>query len=224
MFVDDPAVLKPLAVVWDYMRLVHSPRPADAILTLGSFDPTAAVRAAELWLEGWAPIIVMSGGIAHKGTLLDSGWDRTEAEVFADVAVKEGVPREAILLEPDAQNTGENFAHTRAVLAARGIPTTRLIAVAKPYMTRRGYATGRKVWPDIDILMQCEDVSVQDYFLRDPDPERTIRALIGDMHRIIVYPELGFQIAQDVPASVMAALRSLVSAGFGSRLVPGYPL
>jgi uncharacterized SAM-binding protein YcdF (DUF218 family) len=224
MFVDDPDVLQPLSVVWEYMKLVHAPQPVDVILTLGSFDPLAAIRAAELWREGWAPIIVMSGGIAHKGTLLDSGWDRTEAEVFADVAMKQGVPREAILLEADAQNTGENFSNTRVMLDTMGIPVSRLIAVAKPYMIRRGYATGRMAWPNVDILMQCEDITARDYFLRDPQPDRTLRALVGDMHRIIAYPKLGFQIAQDVPASVIGALRSLVRAGFGDRLVPGYPL
>ena len=42
---EDPAAAR-RCVVWDYMRLVHPPLPADAILTLGSFDVQAAVHAA----------------------------------------------------------------------------------------------------------------------------------------------------------------------------------
>lgn len=215
---------RPLSVVWDYMRLVHPPAPADAILVLGSFDPNAAVHAAHLWKAGWASRVVMSGGIAHRGGMLDTGWDRPEAAVFADTAVAEGVPRAAILLEARAENTGDNFVFGRAVMEEAGLRPRRLIVVAKPYMTRRGYATGRKVWPEVELVMQCEAIDVVDYLSRDPDPERTVQALIGDLHRIMVYPALGFQIAQDVPAAVRTAMRALVAAGYGERLVPGHEI
>jgi uncharacterized SAM-binding protein YcdF (DUF218 family) len=203
------------------MRLVHPPRPADAILTLGSFDPKAAVHAARLWRAGLAPVVIMSGGIAHQGGLLETGWGRSEARVFAEVAMGEGVPAAAILLEEQAQNTGDNFTFGRAVARGAGLEPRTLLVVAKPYMTRRGFATGRKVWPEADLLMQCEDIAMADYFAREPDPERALLALVGDLHRIMVYPELGFSIAQDVPPAVHQALQALVDAGYGARLVPG---
>jgi len=84
----------------------------------------------------------MSGGIAHRGTLLETGWGCSEAQVFADVAMKEGVPLQAIILEDKAQNTGENFSRTKALLERLGLKINSLIVVAKPYMTRRGFATG----------------------------------------------------------------------------------
>jgi hypothetical protein len=99
-----------------------------------------------------------------------------------------------------------------------------LLVVAKPYMTRRGFATGRKLKPEIELSMQCERIDVADYFAREPDPERTMLALVGDLHRIIVYPHLGFQIAQDVPPEVVDALGRLVAAGYGARLVPGHEI
>ena len=198
--------------------------PADAILTLGSFDPQAAVHAALLWQAGLAPIVIMSGGIAHRGGLLDTGWDRPEAEVFADLAVREGVPREKILIEDRAQNTGDNFIFGRAVAARAGLHPEKLLVVAKPYMTRRGFATGRKVWPEVELSMQCEPIDMEAYFARDPDPERTLLAMVGDLHRIVVYPVLGFQIEQERSDAVMQAFAALVAAGYGSRLVTGYDL
>jgi uncharacterized SAM-binding protein YcdF (DUF218 family) len=216
---DDPAVAGALAVAWDYMRLVHPPRSADAILTLGSFDPKAAVHAARLWRAGLAPVVIMSGGIAHRGGLLETGWDKSEARVFAEVAIAEGVPAEAILLDEQAQNTGDNFAFGRAVARDARLDPRTLLVVAKPYMTRRGFATGRKVWPEAEFLMQCEDIAMADYFAREPDPERTLLALVGDLHRILVYPELGFSIEQEMPAAVLEALNALVAAGYGARLV-----
>ena len=220
----DPEIARPLGIVWDYMRLVQPARPADAILTLGSFDPQAAVHAASLWRAGLAPVAIMSGGIAHRGGLLDTGWDQPEAEVFADLAVREGVPREKILIEDKAQNTGDNFIFGKAVAARAGLRPKRLLVVAKPYMTRRGFATGRKVWPEAELHMQCEPIGMKAYFAREPDPERTLLAMVGDLHRIVVYPQLGFQIEQDQPASVMEAFGALVAAGYGSRLLAGYDL
>lgn len=220
---DDEAIARPLAVVWDYMRLVHPAQPADAILTLGSFDPHAARHAAALWRAGLAPVVVMSGGIAHRGGLLDTGWDRAEAEVFADIAVAEGVPRQRILLEDRAQNTGDNFVLSRACIAAAGLHVRSLLVVAKPYMTRRGFATGRKVWPEVGLSMQCEPIAMADYLAREPDPERTLLAMMGDLHRILVYPRLGFQIDQAMPEEVMLAACALVDAGYGGRLIGGEP-
>jgi hypothetical protein len=216
---NDPAIRAALTAAWEFMRLVHPPRPADLILTLGSFDPNAAVHAARLWQAGLAPRIIMSGGIAHRGSLLDTGWDRSEARVFADVAQRQGVPAEAILLEERAENTGDNFTFARELAESAGLDARTLLVVAKPYMTRRGFATGRKVWPEAGLLMQCEEIGMHDYFAREPDPERALLALVGDLHRIIVYPSQGFAIEQDVPAGVHEALQTLVAAGYGTRLV-----
>jgi uncharacterized SAM-binding protein YcdF (DUF218 family) len=216
---NDPANEPSLVTAWNYMRLVQPVAAADAILALGSFDPMVAVCAATLWHTKVAPIIIMSGGVAHRGSLLATGWDRSEAQVFAELAVKEGVPRQAIMLEDKAQNTGENFSRSKALAEKLGLKISSLIVVAKPYMTRRGFATGRQVWPEAVQRLQCEDIGVLEYFAREPDPERTLRALVGDLHRIIVYPKLGYQIRQRVPRPVRAALGSLVAAGYGSRLV-----
>jgi uncharacterized SAM-binding protein YcdF (DUF218 family) len=136
----------------------------------------------------------------------------------------EGVPESAILLEEEAQNTADNFVASRAVIERAGLTARKLLVVAKPYMTRRGFATGRKVWPQAELSMQCEAIGMADYFAREADPERTLLALVGDMHRILVYPAMGFQIPQDVPAKVIDALRRLVDAGYGARLVAGYDL
>ena len=219
-----PGVLEPLGVVWDYLRLVDPPVRADAILTLGSFDVQAAVHAAALWKRGLAPAIVMSGGLAHRGGLLDTGWTRPEARVFAEAAMAEGVPEAAILLEEEAQNTADNFVLSRAVIERAGLKPRKLLVVAKPYMTRRGFATGRKAWPEVELAMQCEEIGLAEYFARETAPERTLLALVGDLHRILVYPAIGFQIAQDVPAPVIDALRQLVDAGYGARLMAGYDL
>ena len=48
-------------ILWDYHHMHHKISKADCILALGSHDLRVANRAADLWLEGWAPYIVFSG-------------------------------------------------------------------------------------------------------------------------------------------------------------------
>jgi hypothetical protein len=106
----------------------------------------------------------------------------------------------------------------------RGLDPKKVLVVAKPYMTRRGFATGRAKWPEAELLLQCEAIDMLDYFAREPDPDRTLLALVGDLHRIVVHPALGYSIAQDLPPPVIAALRALVAAGYGARLLADYEL
>ena len=43
--------------------------------------------------------------------------------------------------------------------------------------------------------------------------------MVGDLQRIRVYAERGFQIPQEIPDEVWAAYEELVHAGYDSRLV-----
>jgi len=91
-------------------------------------------------------------------------------------------------------------------------------------MTRRGFATGRVAWPSVELLMQCEMVDCRTYFSRQTEPELVLHALVGDLHRLAVYPRLGFHIPQEFPRPVIGALRTLVRHWYGGKLVAGHAL
>lgn len=93
-------------IVWDYHHMGHQLRKADCILVLGSNDTRVAERGAEIFLSGYAPLIIFSGGV---GKLTKDLFKKSEAEVFADIAIGMGVPKDKILIEPDSTNTGENI-------------------------------------------------------------------------------------------------------------------
>ena len=134
-----------IQIIWDYMHLHHTLQKADAILVLGNRDIRVGEYAARLWLDGWAPYLVCAGsGSIHNdkpGRELFVG--TTEAEVFAAKAREIGVPESAIIVENQSQNTGENYELTLQLLQERGVSVQTLIAVQKPYMERRTYATGK---------------------------------------------------------------------------------
>ena len=55
-------------IVWDYHRVDHALAKADCIIVLGSHDTRVAERGAEVFLGGWAPLLVCSGhlGAPHQ--------------------------------------------------------------------------------------------------------------------------------------------------------------
>ncbi len=203
-------------IIWEYMLMHHEPRPCEVILALGRNDLRVAEHAADLYLRGFAPLLVFSGNV---GMLTRDQFTKSEAETFADVAVGKGVPREAILLEPRSTNTGENIQYSRALLAEQGIDPHTFIVVQKPYMERRAYATFMKNWPGKDILMASPPLSWQEYPNERLTKDIIIPILVGDLQRIRFYPEKGFQIPQEIPDEVWAAFEELVGRGFTGHLI-----
>jgi uncharacterized SAM-binding protein YcdF (DUF218 family) len=206
--------------VWDYHQMHHQLSKADAILVLCSHDTAVAQTGAELYLEGWAPLLIFSGGL---GSITRRLWQEPEADQFAEIAVGMGVPRRDILIENRSTNTGENVLFTKALLAERQLDPAGFIVVQKPYMERRSYATFRKVWPDKDVLVTSPRVSLDEYLGKYSNEalsvDEVISIMVGDLQRIRLYPAKGFQIHQDIPEDVWAAYDELVGMGYDSRLV-----
>lgn len=208
-------VLSLAQVLWDYHHMMHVPEPSDCIFVLGSHDKRVANRGAELYLEGLAPLIIFSGGL---GNLTKDIWTETEADQFAEIARAMGVPDEAILVENESTNTGENILFTQELLKERGLDPHSFIVVQKPYMERRSYATFKKHWPDKKLLVTSPQLSFQDYPAEDIPLERVIHVMVGDLQRIRIYPEKGFQIPQEIPDDVWQAFERLVALGFDKHL------
>ncbi|MFS8086010.1 MAG: YdcF family protein, partial [Acidobacteriota bacterium] len=183
-------------------------------------DKRVAERGAQLFLQGWAPLLIFSGGL---GTITQGIWTEPEADQFARVALSMGVPEEKILVEKKSTNTGENVLFTRELLARKRLDPQRFILVQKPYMERRSYATFRKLWPEKEAIVTSPQVSFEEYLSEYTNPELTsddvVNIMVGDLQRIKVYPEKGFQIYQEIPEDVWAAYERLVSGGYNRRLI-----
>jgi uncharacterized SAM-binding protein YcdF (DUF218 family) len=203
-------------ILWDYHHMNHSLIKSDCILVLGSHDTRVAERGAELYLEGWAPMIVMSGGL---GRLTNGVWAETEAEKFAKIAVQLCVPNEAILVEDKSTNTGENILFTQELLKQKNMDPQSFIVVQKPYMERRSYATFKKHWADKNLVVTSPQIPFAQYATDEIQMEKVINIMVGDMQRIKLYAEKGFQIPQEIPPDVWQAFEQLVSLGFDKQLV-----
>ncbi len=216
----DPAINADASLVYNYHRMHQPLQAADAIFALCSLDTRVAQRAAQLLLDGYAPLLIFSGGV---GVLTAGRFAASEAEAFASIARGMGVPESAILVEPRSTNTGENVRFTHALLRERGIQVRRFILVQKPYMERRTYATFVKQWPqgdgeEVAFTVTSPDLEWEDYPNGDNPRDLVINIMTGDLVRIRDYPAKGFQIPQEIPPEVWSAAERLIAAGYDSHL------
>lgn len=206
--------------LWDYHRMNQPPGRADAILVLCSYDTSVAARGAQLYLEGRAPLLIFSGGL---GAITRNLWSEPEADQFAAVARRAGVPDESILIENRSTNTGENVIFTRRLLEERGLDPQSFILVQKPYMERRAYATFKRYWPEKPAVVTSPQFSFDEYLQghsnRALSEDEVVGIMVGDLQRIRLYPEKGFQIPQEIPEEVWAAYVALVAAGYDKHLI-----
>lgn len=202
--------------LWDYHHMQYELEKADIILALDSHDLRVAERTARLYQEGWAPMIIFSGGL---GNFTREMWTETEADQFAAIAMQMGVPEHAILIENKSTNTGENILFTQKLLALKNLDPQSFIVVQKPYMERRSYATFKKHWPDKKLIVTSPQISFEDYPTEEIPLERVINIMVGDLQRIKYYPEKGFQVFQEIPEDVWQAYEQLVAAGFDRHLM-----
>lgn len=209
-------------IIWDYMHMNHQLKKADVIFVLGNRDTRVAEYAAQLYLDGWAPIMLFSGSgdIHNQKAGREKFIGSTEAEVFANIAKSMGVPEKAILIENKSQNTGDNYKFAANLLKERGINPKTVIAVQKPYMERRTYATGKVHWPNIELIITSPPLSVAEYPNESNNHnEHWVHAMVGDLQRIKEYPAKGFQIEQEIPAKVWEAYEYLIAQGYTNRLI-----
>jgi uncharacterized SAM-binding protein YcdF (DUF218 family) len=202
--------------LWDYHHVNQSLEKSDCIFVLGSHDLRVAERGAELYLQGLAPVLILSGGL---GNLTKEIWSEPEADKFATIAMKMGVPQDAILIENKSTNTGENILFTQQLLKENDLYPESFIVVQKPYMERRSYATFKKHWPNKKLMVTSPQISFEKYPNDEIPLEKVINIMVGDLQRIKIYPEKGFQIFQDIPGEVWRAYEQLVDLGYNQHLI-----
>lgn len=202
--------------LWRYHDMHHELRPCDVGIGLGSHDLGVAVIATQLFHEGLFPWIVFTG--ANAPTTVER-FPRGEAVHYRKYAIQQGVPAEAIVVEPRATNTAENMEYSRQLLAERQIPVKSVLIMSRPYQQRRAYATCKLMWPEVDVVCASNPLDLDAYVRSIGDPRRVVDMLVGDTQRIEVYAERGFAIPQEVPDEVRAAFGRLVAAGYTSRLI-----
>jgi uncharacterized SAM-binding protein YcdF (DUF218 family) len=204
-------------VLWDYLRIGAPLERREAIVAFGGHDLRVADWAAQLWLDGWAPKLVLSGGLGYYTSKI---WREPEAHKFRRIAIDRGVNADAILVEDQSRNSGENVALTRKLLETNDFRLTRAICVQKPCLERRVQLTLQKQWSGCDFLLNSPPIPYEAYARPDIIGfDKLVNELVGQVDRVERYPDLGFTEKTKVPEEVISAKRQLVELGFAKHLI-----
>ena len=197
MIDDYEHTLRPL---WEFLAVAELPRRADVIFVFGSKDFAVPARAAELFHEGHAPRVLVTGSF---GRMTRGVFEKEEALVFRDRLIEAGVPTSSIIVEPEASNTLENVRFGMAALRRNGVLPRSALLVAKGFVMRRCVAT---------FTRQCSEVRVQPCpptsgLVEATDRSRTDFAarLLAEVERLERYAAQGHISPQHVPRGVRQA-------------------
>lgn len=206
----DEAVFRDAKRLYDFLSdCPPPPARADFLLVLGSHDLRVPDHAAALFRAGVAPFVLCTGGY---GKMTEGTFPKPEGMLFAERCVKQGVPESCILIEDKATNTGENFSFSKQLVQDRSVKTG--IAVCKPYMAKRAWAAGTRQWPEVDWSVSAPALPFAEYAPDETALMQEIELMAGDLQRLRVYAEKGYQAPVDVPDSIWAVWNRLVDAGF----------
>ncbi|MBT4538738.1 hypothetical protein HOI26_00895 [Candidatus Woesearchaeota archaeon] len=86
-------------------------------------------------------------------------------------------------------------------------------------MERRTYATIKVHWPNKKVIVTSPQINFEDYPTKDISKDDVINIMVGDLQRIKIYPDKGFQIFQDIPTDIWEAYQELVQLGYTKHLM-----
>lgn len=215
----DKPFYKPLCVVWSYLRRPSEMKKADCIVGFGNYNCDIGIRAAELYREGYAEKVLFSGGLGRNTLGIQSV---TEAERFAETAMRFGVPERDILIENRSTNTAENIAFTRRLLEENGIDAKCLIAVHQPFMERRIASAFDVAWSEVELLTTSLAIDIPTFFEHAVSygvtEKMVVEEVVGDFQRMELYAAKGWQSRPFIPPEAWEAFRELVALGYGGQL------
>lgn len=204
-------IIKKAEVIWAYFQTFNVENPSDIIVVCCSYDLRICDYSCDLYKRSGAHTIVFSG---DSGNWTRGLWDKSEAEIFRDRAIHNGMDPNSIVVENRATNIGENISYSKQffksddkVTFVSKSNTLLRIKLTIPQHTdcHAYYSAPRYTFPD----EVSEVIGVKGL----------INEMVGDINRIIEYPSLGFQKSHDLPKEVMDSYYYLIEKGFDKHLL-----
>ena len=115
--------------ITQYLLVPTSIAKADAVVAVSGGDTNGrAQRAIDLYLQGYAPLVIFSGAAADPNS-------PSNARVMEKLAIKKGVPAGAIRIDEFSRDTKENATGVKNIL----IDSKKIILVTSEYHQRRAH-------------------------------------------------------------------------------------
>ena len=127
-----------LPLLSTFLDVSQSPRQADFIVLLGGGKANRAQAAVDLYQQGFAPRVIISGGPLYR-----YGIECSTALLTLDDVQRMGLPADVVLLSDEATSTWDETQQLLALLEQEGALSA--LIVTDPVHTRRTRATYRKL-------------------------------------------------------------------------------
>ncbi len=198
---------KNLRIVLDFLTAsdpIESIPICDAVFLFGSSKTDQIPKSgALLFKQGLAQKIVCAGKHTLHQTSGPFGFT-TEAEWYEDVLIKEGIPKEAIVLETRSTNTLENVLFGIPACHRQEFYPKSLILCPIPPLCCRSLATFRKQFPEIKVFSYTFELPMEHYLTLS-----RIERTLGEFERFEKYATKGDMIRVKIPKNVQEAVDSL---------------
>jgi uncharacterized SAM-binding protein YcdF (DUF218 family) len=122
---------------------------ADAIVCLEGDGQNRTQKALELFQQGFAPLIIVSGAYDNPPFSI-------VAVKMADYLFQAGVPKEKIIIEGKSQNTKEQAEEVFKIVKESNLQ--KIILVASEFHQLRAYLTFLKAMEDADLKIVITNV------------------------------------------------------------------
>lgn len=164
---------------------------SDIIFVPGGLWPEPMEKASELYLDGLAPYILPSGKFSmkfshftkpeSKNNIYNKDYE-TEFEFLKDVALKKGIPEEAILKEDSATWTKQNAFNSRKITDSLGLKIKKAIICCKSFHAKRCLMFYSWAYPETEFLVcpvNIKGVTKENWFKTDYG----IESVMGELSR-----------------------------------------
>lgn len=184
----------------NFIFVSDEPERVDTIFLPGGSHPQQPEYAAKLYLDGYADLLVVSGGVSVKrdkwpGVRLKAeiynGDYKSDCEFLTDVLVKNGVPANAVIGEDKSGHTHDNAFFSRKVVDEKGIDIKTAMIVCKEFHARRCFMLYQLAFPNVELRVcpvNCCGIARDNWY----KSEQGIDRVLGELARC------GNQFAGDV--------------------------
>ena len=187
--------------ITDFIFVSDKPERSDIIFLPGGSFPSQGEYAAELYREGYASLIMPSGGLSvkreawpgvkeGKADIYDGDY-KSDCEFLTDVLIKNGVPISAVIGEDKSGHTRDNAFFSRKAADDRGLDIKSGLIVCKSFHARRCLMLYQMAFPAVRLIVCPFDVSGitrDNWFMTEQGVDR----VLGELARC------GNQFAEDI--------------------------
>jgi uncharacterized SAM-binding protein YcdF (DUF218 family) len=159
-----------LAAVGNALAVEDPLEKADAIVAISGDTGARTNTAVSLWKQGFAPLIVFSGSAIDPDSV-------SSAEIMRREALRQGVPENAMIIEPASATTDENATEVAKLMVARKLRSA--ILVTSPYHQRRADLLFKRAFEPAGLVLRnypARDLEwdANLWWVRDPLRSRTL--------------------------------------------------